>query len=263
MSRIYVLSNEALQELEGRVISGEGLPRYLQPGPFQFAPEQLLEFPHEPVHEAPTLAVEETSRGRTSADFENARKLHDWLGPLSETEARDARLWAWLAHVPFADYTRARWPIPAEPKGARNSIFDHWFVYHEGRASLRRHSIARLWWAVHLTRAPWENDDALSSLRNDDPYIYSRLLIGNQEVFFHTLEREFGSNRRILIAMLEVIQRRRSRRAQTPLVKWLAKEVNLACRYRELDLLPIKELIEFMESLADLEGETAKNVRGS
>jgi hypothetical protein len=257
MQRIYVLRENALKELENRVLNGEGMARYRQPGPFEFAPEQLLEFPRAPVHDAPSLMTGDSRRERSSTDFDNAVKIYDWLGPLSETEARDSRLWAWLAHAPFADYTRSRWPIPADAKKARDSIRDHWFVYHEGRASLRRHSIARLWWAVHLTRAPWEHDNELLPLRNEDSYKYTRLLLGNQEVFFHTLEREFGSDRRILIALLEVIFRLSSRRKPTPLVKWLAKEVNLACRYRELDLLPIGELIEFMESLAALEIENA------
>jgi len=257
MPRIYVLSEEVLRELESRVTSDEGLARYHQPGPFEFASEQLLEFPNEPEDEAPRLMVStEPRRGRASADFEHALQIHEWLGPLTETEARDERLWAWLAHVPFADYTRARWPIPTDDiKSARSSIYSHWFVRGEGRSSLRRHSIARLWWAVHLTRAPWEHDEALSALRNDDVHIYTRLLLGNQDVFFHTLEREFGSNQRILIALLEVV--RRSRRAPGPLVKWLAKEVNLACRYRELDLLPIEELIPLLESMAELESEAA------
>ncbi|MBZ4416007.1 DUF6339 family protein [Myxococcus sp. RHSTA-1-4] len=256
MSRIHVLRKQTLDELENRVVSGEGIPRYLQPGPFDFLPEQLLEFPHEPQQDAPTLMLEDGRRGRASTDIENALKIYEWLGPMSETEARDERLWAWLAHVPFADYTRSRWPVPTDAKQARDSIFDHWFVYHEGRRSLRRHAIGRLWWAVHLTRAPWEYDDALAPLRKDDPYAYTRMLLGNQEVFFHTLEREFGSNRRILIALLEVIDRFRARRAPTPLVKWLAKEVNLACRYRELDLLPIEELLAFMEAMAALERES-------
>lgn len=254
MPRIYVLRDQPLKDLEARALTEDGIERYRQTGAFEFAPELLLEFPHETKEEPPKLAVEESRRGRASADFEHALQIYEWLGPLSETEARDKRLWAWVAHVPFADYTRARWPIPMDAKGARNSILDHWFVRGEGRSSLRRHAVARLWWAVHLTRAPWEQDSALLPLRKNDPYIYTRLLLGNQDVFFHTLEREFGSDRRILIALLEVISR--SKRAPGPLVKWLAKEVNLACRYRELNLLPIEELISLMESLAAMERET-------
>ncbi|HYO69171.1 MAG TPA: DUF6339 family protein [Archangium sp.] len=253
MPRIYVLRDQTLKDLEALALTDEGLVRYRQPGAFAFTPEQLLEFPHETGAEPPKLTVEESRRGRASADFEHALQIYEWLGPLSETEARDKRLWAWVAHVPFADYTRARWPIPDDAKGARNSILDHWFVRGEGRSSLRRHAIARLWWAVHLTHAPWEKDAALLPLRKDDAWFYTRLLLGNQDVFFHTLEREFGGDRRILIALLDVIHR--SKRAPGPLVKWLAKEVNLACRYRELDLLPIEELISLIESLEALERE--------
>lgn len=256
MPRIYVLREQALKDLEARVLIDDGNERYQQPGAFEFAPEQLLEFPHETRTEPPNLVVEDSRRGRASADFEHALQIYEWIGPLSETEARDKRLWVWAAHGPFADYTRARWPIPGDAKGARNSILDHWFVRGEGRSSLRRHAVARLWWAVHLTQSPWEQDASLLPLRNaDDPYVYTRLLLGNQEVFFHTLEREFGSDRRILIALLEVV--RRSKRAPSPVVKWLAKEVNLACRYRELNLLPIDELIVLMESLAALERENS------
>lgn len=255
MPSIYVLCEKDLNALEAQVRDGTNLAPYHQSGPFQFPPEQLLVFPHQPATDPPEFVIPaDTRRGRAAADFEHALQVYSWIGPLSETEARDPRLWAWMSHVPFADYTRARWPVPTDdPKRTRNSILDHWFVRGEGRASLRRHSIARLWWGVHLTQAPWEHDDALAALRTDDPYVYTRVLLGNQDVFFHTLEREFGSNHRILIAMLDVI--RRSSRAPGPLVEWLAKEANLACRYRELDLLPIEELISLLESLAALETE--------
>lgn len=255
MSLLYVLREAVLSDLEKQARDGENSVRYHQPGPFQFAPEQLLVFPHQPVPDPPELVISVNSRRElASMDFEHALQVYSWIGPLSETEAREPRLWAWLAHVPFADYTRARWPIPTgNAVKARNSILDHWFVRGEGRASLRRHSIARLWWAVHLTQAPWEKDAAFTSLRSDDPHVYTRVLLGNQDVFTSTIEREFGSNRRILIALLEVI--RRSNRAPGPLVKWLAKEVNLACRYRELDILPIEELIGLLESLAVLQNE--------
>ncbi len=257
MPAIHVLRAKSLDELESQVRGGEDLARYHEPGHFTFLPEQLLVFPHQPTADPPALVVStDPRRGRAAADLEHALQVYSWIGPLSETEARDRRLWAWMAHVPFADYTRARWPIPTNDAAkARNSILDHWFVRGEGRSSLRRHSIARLWWAVHLTQSPWERDATLAPLRTEDPHVYTRVLLGNQDVFFHTLEREFGSNRRILIAMLEVI--RHSKRAPGPLVEWLAKEVNLACRYRELDLLPIKELISFLESLATLEGEAS------
>ncbi|MCY1042594.1 DUF6339 family protein [Corallococcus sp. bb12-1] len=255
MPRIYVVREQALKDMEARVLLDDGGQWYRRSGAFEFTPEQLLEFPHDAPNEPPALVVEDSRRGRAAADFEHALQVYDWIGPLSETEARDRRLWVWAAHGPFADYTRARWPLPSEPKKIRNSILEHWFVQGEGRASLRRHSVARLWWAVHLTRAPWEQDDALLPLLNEDPYVYTRLLLGNQDVFFHTLEREFGSDQRILIALLEVV--RRSKRAQSPLIKWLSKEVNLACRYRELNLLPIEELIALMESLEALERESS------
>jgi len=254
MSRIYVLREQVLKDLESRAaLGGAGLARYRQPGAFDFAPGELLEFPHAPSDDPPRLLVPEDTR-QARADFENALQVYSWIGPLAEMEARDARLWAWMAHVPFADYTRARWPIPeGDTKSARNSVLDHWFVHGEGRSALRRHAVARLWWGVHLTLAPWAKDGAFAALRSEDPYVYTRVLLGNQDVFFHTIEREFGSSRRILIALLEVV--RRSQRAPGPLVKWLAKEVNLACRYRELELLPIEELVPFFESLAALQTE--------
>ncbi|WP_163863956.1 DUF6339 family protein [Myxococcus eversor] len=256
MPRVYVVREQTLKDMETRILVGDGVELYRAPGVFDFAAEQLLAFPHEPRTEPPKFFVEDSRRGRASTDFEQALQIYEWIGPLSETEARDKRLWAWMAHVPFADYTRERWPIPADTKEARNSILKHWFVRGEGRSSLRRHSVARLWWAIHLTRAPWEQDESMRVLVNvNDPYVYARVLLGNQEVFFHTLEREFGSDRRILIALLEVL--RRSARPQTPLVKWLAREVNLACQYRELHLLPVEELIAFIESLATLERESS------
>jgi len=250
MAQLYVLRNQTLKEMQDRIVSNDGeLQRYRSRESFEFTPDQLLPFPGAGTAEAPLLEV---GNRRTTNDFENARRIYEWIGPLSELEARDERLWAWMAHVPFANYTRDRWPIrEGDAQTARNSVLDHWFVRGEGRPSLRRHAIAGLWWAVHLTNAPWAGDPYLAPLRNEDPFFYTRILLGNSEVFFHTLEREFGSSRRILIATLDIVHR--SKRTASSTIRSLAKEVNLACRCRELEILPLDELRSFLESLRALD----------
>ena len=145
-------------------------------------------------------------------------------------QARDTRLWAYLTHVTFPEYTRSRWPIPGEIQKARRSIADHWFVKGRGLASLRRNAIARLWWAARLTHKPWEMA-GFEIFEQSDPYTYLRVLFSNQDVYQGLLERSYGSSRAIMMPVLEVI-RRRGIGVSSKFVTELTREVNLMCASR-------------------------------
>ena len=110
-----------------------------------------------------------------SSDIDNAIAIYEAYPDLNETQASDPRLWTYLSHVTLRDYVLARWPLTGTCEqimndkslkaSAINFVLSHWFASSNDRM-LRRNAIARLWWAVHLTRAPWE-------LRN--PTFYAQL----------------------------------------------------------------------------------------
>jgi hypothetical protein len=178
----------------------------------------------------------------------NAVAIHQWLPGLSDVQARDTRLWAYLTHVVFPDYTRSRWPIPGDVQKARRSIADHWFIRGRGLASLRRNSIARLWWAARLTHKPWECA-GFETFEQTDPYTYLRVLFSNQDIYQGLLERTYGSSRAIMVPVLEVI-RRRGGNASSRFVTELTKEVNLMCGYREPATMQPVRVLEIVEQLA-------------
>ena len=47
-------------------------------------------------------------------EVENCLATFELLGGLSPYDARDERLWVYLSHTSYLEYSRARWPIPEE-----------------------------------------------------------------------------------------------------------------------------------------------------
>jgi hypothetical protein len=187
-------------------------------------------------------------------DADSAIALYGWLGRIEEVLATDERLWVTLSHEQFLAYTRSRWPVPSDEAKAIKSVRAHWFV-GGGLGGLRRNSMARLWWAAHLTHAPWEDDQdgpEFSAYKpaDGDPFVYTRVLFMNQNVYQALLEREFGSSRRVLIAMLEVIRRAPAMRATDAFSNALGKQVNLLSAFREISALPAATLVTTFEQLA-------------
>lgn len=79
---------------------------------------------------------------------ENCKIMYRAL-PLNPYLARDQRLWIYLTHTKLLDYTRKRWPLPADPDKAVKHIRAHFFV-SGNRGLERNNSASRLWWMAHL-----------------------------------------------------------------------------------------------------------------
>jgi len=193
-------------------------------------------------------------------DFDNAVKIFEYLRNLDKTQASDKRLWIYLSHVTFRDYTMNRWQLDYseqdsmkldEKRKAINYIAEHWFVSGNDR-SMRRHSIARLWWAAYLTSAPWKNKpDYFQSLEHKDQYVYTRVLLSSQDIYLQILERGLGRSDEILITVLEFLRRNPEFSESRDNVRSLIKELNLALSYRKLSLLSYSNLYEAVSSAAN------------
>ncbi len=195
-----------------------------------------------------------------AADFENAIKLHRYYAALDETQASDPRLWAYLSHIEFRKYALARWGLTGTLKDlkdeakkvkALNRLFDHWFVISNDR-DLRRHAIARLWWAAHLTYAPWERDpEFFADLKREDPYYFTRILLATQDIYSTILERAMGRSNRILISMLDYLARNPDFAASREQIRGLTKELNLLYGTKKIIGLDRGSLRRLIESVAD------------
>ena len=83
-------------------------------------------------------------------DIENSLLVSQGIEGLTPYLARDERIWTYLTHTILLNYTRERWPIPEDDTKAVSYISSHFFS--KGiRGVMRTNSVARLWWAAHLS----------------------------------------------------------------------------------------------------------------
>lgn len=238
-----------VSELREKIRTGESLVDYYK---------VELEYPADAVMESPIKVVPEKlelkykGEGESvTNDLENAIALYEAFPDLNETQASDIRLWTYLTHVSLRDYVRRRWPLAGtadlamkdkKTKEASISyILSHWFAAGGNDRSLRRNAAARLWWAVRLTRAPWEKDEFFSDLKKaSDPYRFTRTLFSTQDVYQQVLERGLGRDNRILITVLEFIDENSDIKREQ--IRDFMKELNLALSVRNFSLLTREEM---------------------
>lgn len=84
------------------------------------------------IAEPPALLLPE---GNNKRDSENVRIIHPWLAHLTPVQASDPRLWTYLTHFVYSDYTAARWPVAADADVTRR-IRERYFVEGESLASI-------------------------------------------------------------------------------------------------------------------------------
>lgn len=180
----------------------------------------------------PNLVMPDASGSR---DAENTRRVFQWLHHLTPVQASDPRLWIYLTHGPYADYTAARWQITTDTNVA-DRIRDRYFLEGEGLASLVRNSVARLWWFGYLTR------DAAQP----DPFELTDVLLSLQDIQVAFLERAIGRSPRILRGALrlwkKLVVERGNIPKQGPVVQKWAKLIRLHGGVVLLDALPEQQL---------------------
>ena len=247
MSKQKIFKQAFVTELERTVKEADikELRKIYEAGLCNYDEADVIQSVIEVDEEKPVLDPDDGS------DFENAKKIYEYLPIESELAASDRRLWTYLCHVDFRNYVQQRFKLPSKAD-LRKYILSHWF--HERTndpRSLRRNAIARLWWGIYLTRDPIGFDaEYFAKLRHqEDAYYYSRLLFVSQDIYMTLVERSFGHSRRILIAVLEYIdmhpefQKRQQNRA-------LARALNQALAFRRVETLPFEELLAVIDELA-------------
>lgn len=251
-----IFKRATVDKMRNDLRSGNSLEGYLKDD-FSVREADLLPSTIAVEGKPPVLAVPENDP--VSADLDNAIVLHEYYRNLDETQASDPRLWTYLSHVEFRKYSLARWGLkfsledldePAERNRAINYLLEHWFISGNDR-DLRRHAIARLWWAAHLTHAPWEADpEFFARLKKDDPYYYTGILLYTQDIYQQVLERAMGRSNRILISVLDFLDANREFAKSRDSVRSLMKELNLAYGTKKLIMLDYSKLKETIEKTA-------------
>ena len=257
-----IFKRAAVEQMRADLRSGHSLKSYFEE-PHPVKERDLLASTIETSGKPPILKA--PKKDPVSADLENAITLHGYYGDLDETQASDSRLWVYLSHAEFRKYTLARWGLDGSysdlkddtsKKRAINQLLEHWFISGNDR-DLRRHAIARLWWATHLTYAPWEKDpEFFGDIKNEDmyskdPYYFTHVLLSTQDIYQQVLERAMGRSNRILISVLDYLGKNKKFAESRENIRNLMKELNLTYGTKKLIALDRASLKEVIERFAE------------
>lgn len=238
-------------ELQDKVRSGESLCDYFNRD-FDCPTDAVMESPIKVDPEK--LKLKYRGEGESASnDLENAIALYEAFPELTETQASDPRLWAYLTHVTLRDYVFARWPLGGSCEQIKGDdkqqsmvsdfILSHWFASSGTDRLLRRNAAARLWWPVHLTYAPWLREpEFFADLETADPYRFTKILLSMESIYAEVLERGLGRDNRILITVLEFLEANKT--VKRDQIRTFMKELNLFLSVKNLSLLSRKEMKE-------------------
>lgn len=252
-----ILKYGAIERMRNELRNGVSLESYFKES-YPVKDEDLL--PSTIVAQGKAPALDAPEDDPVSADLDNAIALHKYYNAIDEVQASDPRFWTYLSHVQFREYARARWGYtgtfkelkdPVERTKAINYFLEHWFVINRNDRDLRRHALARLWWAAYLTYAPWESDpEFFADLKNDDPYYYTRVLLSTQDIYQQVLERAMGRSNHILISVLDYLGKNSKVAQSRESVRTLMKELNLAYGTKKIITLDRSALAALIEKIA-------------
>ena len=127
-------------------------------------------------------------------DAKQVRLVYSQMQDLSDTQAADERLWAYMTHIHGWEYMVKRWSVATTTAKDKNEfIRDRYFLKTSNSRWLIRNGIARLWWFGRLTYT------------SSDQFALTDTLLSLQEIQAMLLERSFGKNPSILHGVLRFI----------------------------------------------------------
>lgn len=191
LEELHIFTNNYTYELQRKV---EAYDDYLDYSEDVFPWEEKFPKGHTEIY-LPENFVLKLPDKNGLYDIENAISLYENLTGMNETIASDPRLWTYLTHVKFWKYMKERWPVE-ELKRPQGRIIDRYHMKYLNLASLVRNGISRLWWYSHLT----------FDERRKDKYELTRILLSKADIAVGILERTFGSNFNIRVALLEFLR---------------------------------------------------------
>ena len=247
MARLKVFKNQYMSDLEHDI--EKNIDKYVELDEQFFSGDEsaILQSSYEISDMKPVL------RPDMENDIDNAIYIYEYLH-IDNTAASDPRLWTYLAHVQFCDYVIKRWNIKTDDI---KKIHERFFLNGNAR-SLRRHAIARLWWATKLTTSPWETAKELLPLKKEDKYYYTRVLMKDESLASDITERpQLSASPIMLIGTLEFLDRHPEYNGRT-FRRELLKELILTLGYRKLMLL---DLDSFLTELNDIAFEIERRFK--
>ena len=117
---------------------------------------------------------------------EASKKIHSWLLKLTPLVASDRRLWTFLCHKTYAEYSWKEWGKSIkESADPRSVILDRFFMKGDGIRRLFHNSISSLWWYSYI----------VFDEKRKDPYELLPVLLSQMDLPTALLERRIGLHR--------------------------------------------------------------------
>jgi hypothetical protein len=175
-------------------------------------------------------------------EAENCKALYAALSSLRPYEARDERLWVYLTHTKLLEYTRSRWPLPADDEEAIKHVTKHFFA-GDKRQIERDNAASRLWWMAHLcARIPSLSiDDALEAF------------LFRSDVRANIIERPTSSQCvelfSAIITLLSTSFKGKKYMFQRDIFRSFMREVNSVGGFKLLDCLTSKQVGSILDDI--------------
>jgi hypothetical protein len=238
MANLKLFKSTFVNSIKSKLRRGEVYKEYLGSG-IRYSDNDVFENPNlvEPNPKNLGLAIPDSGG---NYDFENSKMLFNHFKRMNPTEASDARIWTYLAHITFWDYMKERWPIKNRPEEKQVShILGYWFLDPVGPRSLIRHGISHLWWVAYLTY-----DES-----RKDPYELTREIFSMRDYTRHLLEGTQGREKDFLHAVLEFVIENKSLFSEykESKVRFIMRKCNYVAGYKlfpGLDKEEIKGLLQ-------------------
>lgn len=191
MRKLYYIDDLVLENMKNEIENNLELYRQSQPWCLE-----LLDIQLEDLEKPVELKIIEGDKGQY--DIDNAILLYEAMEDLPYSIATNENYWSFMTHTIYWDYMRNRWPIEDAQKDVVSFVRTR-YMFNPKNKSYYRNGLSRLWLYAALT---------YDSENKDDPYLYTRLMLKNQDLAGLILETTTVSrNFKALKATLEVIQK--------------------------------------------------------
>lgn len=146
MTKIRLLCSRTIQNLTNNIFNN--LDRYRK-GSFDFLEADPANYFESAQEFDESKLAEMTCTADDHKEVECCMTIFEAMGALPPYLARDSRIWIYLTHTALLNYTRERWPIPADNQKAEAHIRKHFFAVGT-RGIERDNAASRLWWMAAL-----------------------------------------------------------------------------------------------------------------
>jgi len=191
------------------------------------------------VKEMPSLILPQ--KKDQGDNIENVKMIFDAYRDLPKVQATDVRFWAYLTHVVFWKYMKARTDekkITKNEKGIRY-VLNHWFL----QGGLERNDVARMWWGAKLTfdknrKNPYELTEIFFDMLDFTRTIF-KSNSGKYPAFLHAFLEYVLENPDLFSSQKEAK------------VRMLARKMNALSTFKNIALLDKKDIKKIFDKYKD------------